>query len=291
MFLPIKLYTHVELRPSELDAQWEDRLRDKLRHKLEGLCSNHGFIRPGSLEILRRSAGHLDKAHFNGNVRYYFACRAETCNPATGSVVEARVRNKNQLGVLAESEISVGNGMMPVLEIAVPRRSAGIVSEVDIDAVKIGQTVWVEVLGKRFQQNDRKIFIIGRLVRKPTALTSAVAKDLDAEAVIEGGDAGDAGDAGDPDEADTEPYDDDIDDAIIDGIDGPVDLDDDDPGVLHPMPDEDAEDATPSRNDNVGDDDDEPEVEPDNTDVDEEEEESAYESELEESEGEAVDSD
>jgi DNA-directed RNA polymerase subunit E'/Rpb7 len=176
IFLPIRFRTHVQLAPGVIGTADTDGLViEKLRKNLEGVCSRFGYIRPGSIEITKRSAGSLMKEHFNGNVRYDVVCRAEVCNPVHGTVLSAVVKNKNELGVLAEGGIDVDGRRMPILDVLIPRRSAGITSEIDLEEVGIGDEVFVEVLGKRYQLLDKKISVIARCVKEPRKVRAAVA--------------------------------------------------------------------------------------------------------------------
>jgi DNA-directed RNA polymerase subunit E'/Rpb7 len=162
LFMPIKFKTQVQLKPNELDARMEEHILFKLQQQYEGICSRHGFIKPGSLKIIERTLGHLVKAHFNGHIRFDLTVVAECCNPIEGMVVSATVKNKNQMGILAESLVSIEGTMVPVLDIIIPKRTAGISSEIPLDNLNVGDMVQVEVLGKRYQLNDKKISIIGR---------------------------------------------------------------------------------------------------------------------------------
>lgn len=211
MFFPIRFKTHVQLVPQELDVNIEKTLMTKLRKRYEGVCSRFGYIKPNTLQILHRSLGSFMKPHFNGHTRFEVLLVGEVCNPTQGMVVTAKVQAKNNLGILAES--SVLN--LPLLDIIVPRRSAGIASEVDLDAVNIGEEVFVEVLGKRYQLNDTKISIIGRIVKERRGIPSneeadgaepgddaaSEADETDADLDdVEGLDADDDGDGDDDDD-------------------------------------------------------------------------------------------
>jgi DNA-directed RNA polymerase subunit E'/Rpb7 len=165
MFFPVRFKTSVQLSPADLHDDFDTIILQKLRKTLEGVCSRYGYIKTGSLEIVKRSSGKLMKQHFNGYVYFTVICKGEVCNPAKDMVIEAKVVNKNALGILAESYIE-GN-TVPVLDIIVPKKTAGIISEIDIDDISIGDNVFVMVIGKRFQLNDSKISIIGRVVRDP----------------------------------------------------------------------------------------------------------------------------
>lgn len=165
-FFPVRFKTYVQLAPKDLTDDFEECILRKLRRTYEGVCSRYGYIKPASLRVLQRSAGQLMKPHFNGYIRFEAILVGEVCNPTKGTVVEAVVKAKNNLGLLAESKVVVGGEEVPVLDIIVPKRSAGIASEVDLDAVAVRDRIFVEVMGKRYQLNDHKISIIGRVVKE-----------------------------------------------------------------------------------------------------------------------------
>ena len=200
MFLPIRFRTNVQLSPRELaDDNFDDCLKGKLQKSLEGVCSRYGYIKPGSIDIMRRSAGMFIKQHFNGYIKFEMVCKGEVCNPANGMVIEATVKNKNALGFLAECSIDIDGTIMPVLDIIIPRRAAGVTSEVDLDAVNVGDIIYVQVLGKRYQLNDKKISIIGKAVNQPgTTLvdqTSVIdATEADGDEDVEDSDVEEMGD-------------------------------------------------------------------------------------------------
>jgi DNA-directed RNA polymerase subunit E'/Rpb7 len=172
-FLPIRFKTAVQLAPSELHKEFEQAIVSRLRRDLEGVCTRYGYIRPNSIEILRRSAGGFVKQHFNGHIRFELVCKAEVCNPPQGLVVKAVVKVKNEMGVLAESSIEMDGQKVPVLDIIVPLRSAGITSEIDLEPVQVGEEIYVSVLSKRYQLKDKKISVIGRAVRAPAGPVQA----------------------------------------------------------------------------------------------------------------------
>lgn len=165
MFFPVRFKTSVQLSPDEMNNDFDNTIKTKLKNTLEGVCSRFGYVKQGSLDIVKRSAGVFTKQHFNGHIRFELTCRGEVCNPPQGLVVEGHVKNKNALGLLATSSITVGTETIPVLDIIVPRKSNGILSEIELDDVQIGDTILVMVMGKKYQLNDKSISIIGRAVK------------------------------------------------------------------------------------------------------------------------------
>jgi len=166
MFLPIRFKTNVELTPHDLTDDFNIIIKNKLKTKLEGICSRYGYIKPDSLEIMKRSYGKFIKQNFNGHIHFDVICKGEVCNPPKGLIVEAQVKNKNTLGLLAEGVMEIDNEKIPILDIIIPKKAAGILSEIDIDDVQTGDTINVMIMGKRFQLNDTKISIIGKAVKQ-----------------------------------------------------------------------------------------------------------------------------
>lgn len=161
LFMPIKFRSSVQLSPSELSINFEETILKKIKNNLENMCSRHGYIKNNSIKIIKRSIGQYKKQHFNGNIIFELQCIAEICNPAKGSIIKCRVKAKNDLGLLAEAFYE----NIPILEIVVPKISAGIQSEVNIDKINIGEEINIEVCGKRHQLFIKTISIIGKVIK------------------------------------------------------------------------------------------------------------------------------
>lgn len=165
LFLPIKFKTSVRISPAELDTNYQERIIEKIREEYEGICSKYGYIKQNTIKMIKRSCGNLQKAYFNGDINFEVVCKAEVCNPVKGSIIECFVKNKNQLGILAESYVvNTNNEKIPILDIIIPIKSSGIISEMDLEQIQIGDSIHVEVMGKKYQDKDKKISVIGRVV-------------------------------------------------------------------------------------------------------------------------------
>ena len=164
MFIPIKFNTTVQLKPNELGPNLQEIIYSKLKNGLENMCSKHGYIKKNSIKIIKRSIGALNIAHFNGNIIYNLQCVAEICNPAQGSIIKCKVKAKNSLGLLAEGFYD----NYPILQVIVPKISAGIQSEVNIDNINIGDEINIEVCGKKLLLYDKNISIIGKVIKDKT---------------------------------------------------------------------------------------------------------------------------
>jgi len=178
LFIPIKFKSNVIIKPNELDTNFEDIILDKLRLNYESICSKYGYIKNNSIKIIKRSIGTIKNQHFNGNISFDVICIAEICNPIQGSIIKCRVKAKNSLGLLAEGYFD----KIPILEIIVPKISAGIQSEINLDAISVGQEIKIEVCGKKYQLFDKHISIIGRAIKnKEEFIKTAIIEDADDE--------------------------------------------------------------------------------------------------------------
>lgn len=176
LFIPIKFTTSLYLKPHELNKDYDNKINKKLKDKLEGICSKHGYIKKDSIKIVKKSIGSIIKQHFNGNVYYSIQCIAEICNPVNGSVTKCKIKNKNSMGLLAQGFYD----NYPVLEIIIPKISAGIKSEVDLDTINIGDEVFVEICGKKLVLYEKFISIIGRIIKsKDQNIKSKLDSNLD----------------------------------------------------------------------------------------------------------------
>jgi DNA-directed RNA polymerase subunit E'/Rpb7 len=176
MFMPIKFNTTIILTPNELNKTFENTILTKIKATLENSCSKHGYIKRDSIKIIKRSPGYIKESHFNGNIAYDLNCIAEICNPAQDSIVKCIVKAKNNLGLLAIGKYED----MAILEVIIPKITSGILSDVNIDNINIGDEINVIVCGKKFTLYDKMISIIGRIIKdKNSDDISAIEEDED----------------------------------------------------------------------------------------------------------------
>lgn len=161
MFMPIKFNTTIILVPSEITANFDTIIYDKVRRTLENCCSKHGYIKKDTIKIIKRSAGYFKESHLNGNIAYDLSCIAEICNPAQDSIIKCEIIANNNLGLRAIGMYEE----MAILEVCIPKITSGIQSEVNIDSIKIGDHVNVKVCGKKFTLYDNMISIIGKIIK------------------------------------------------------------------------------------------------------------------------------
>lgn len=174
VFIRTLLTDKVKINPRLLSRNVKSHLLDALNDKFEEKCSHHGYIKRGSIEIFKYSLGQVQAISLNGDIRYTVNFYAEVCNPSVGSLIKAKVVNMNKFGILAESGITVDKKYIPILEIIVARNMSEDV--VDFDKIKQGDVLTIEIMCKKYELNDKKISLIGRIVTDVAAAKAKIAR-------------------------------------------------------------------------------------------------------------------
>ena len=137
----------VYLNPKDLrnDIQSvDDILILKLKERLEQRCSPHGYVLPGTLELLTRSAGMVDSGRFSGDWAFLVKAKGSVLHPPEGTMVEVEVLKNNKMGVYAVYENAI--------RIMVPRDLH--LGDEEFDQLKVGERIRVEIQKSRFQLRD-----------------------------------------------------------------------------------------------------------------------------------------
>jgi DNA-directed RNA polymerase subunit E'/Rpb7 len=149
----------VSLTPRDIRAQIKDIdvvLEGKLRSRLEGKCSRHGFVLGDSVKILSRSMGSLERGRFTGHLIFHVQAEGRVLNPPDKTILEGEVIRKNKMGLYVNYRDAI--------RIIVPR-DANIGND-EFESVEIGETVSVEIKKSRFQVNDEYILSVGLFMKK-----------------------------------------------------------------------------------------------------------------------------
>lgn len=153
----------VALTPKDMCREIESidtLLAEKLQSKLEGKCSKHGFVVAGTLKIMSRSMGAMERGRFTGSILYYIQASAEVLNPPEGIQISGIVIRKNKMGMYVSH--SVNDGENEAIRVIIPRDLH--IGDEAFEKVEIGETVMVEIKKSRFQINDPYILSVGMFI-------------------------------------------------------------------------------------------------------------------------------
>ena len=129
----------------------EDLVLQKLQARLEGRCSKHGYVVPGTLKILSRSMGSLEKGRFTGSFIFHIQAEGNVLNPPDGLIIEGEVIRKNKMGIYVS--------YLDAIRVIIPRDLH--IGDDSFESVEIGEVVKVEIKKSRFQVNDPYILSVG----------------------------------------------------------------------------------------------------------------------------------
>jgi S1 RNA binding domain len=146
----------LSLTPSDMKRgvkSFDDELEKKFAAKIENRCSQNGYVLPGTLKILSRSMGYVEKGRFTGNLLFHVQAEAAVLNPPDGTILEGDVMRKNKMGMYVNYNDAI--------RIILPRDLH--IGNEEFESIQINDTVRVEIKKSRFQVNDPFILCVGIL--------------------------------------------------------------------------------------------------------------------------------
>ena len=157
--------TTVSLKPLELSKDIDGILQGKLKDLYEGKCIKEGYVRKNSISIKKRSIyGILENGPTDGTVNYDIIYSAEICNPNENDILEIQITKSTKVGLIGESKDNDN-----ILQVFLPieyHQDNEILKKISQRILDNEENITanIEVICKKFNFNDKKIVIIGRLV-------------------------------------------------------------------------------------------------------------------------------
>jgi DNA-directed RNA polymerase subunit E'/Rpb7 len=158
----------ISLAPIDLRADitsFEEILLEKLKKQLEGRCSKHGFVIPGSLQLLSRSMGFAEKGRATADFLYYLKAQGKVYNPPDGLVVEGQIQLKNKMGCYVVLDNAI--------RIMIPRDLH--IGNDEFDTLEVGNRIRIEIKRSQFRANATHILSIGQYLGKAEGSGAAAA--------------------------------------------------------------------------------------------------------------------
>ena len=154
----------------------DEVLMKKLKEQIEGRCSKHGYLVPGSLEFLSSAQKGAEKGRFTGDFMYQIKAQGRVYNPPDGTVVEGEVIRKNKMGLYVV--------VQDAIKVMIPRDLH--IGNEDFDTVDLGETIRIEIKKSQFQMNETHILTVGQYLGKVAGAPAApVAAPAPATAEVE----------------------------------------------------------------------------------------------------------
>tara|TARA_Y100000389_G_C17471158_1_gene531120 strand:+ start:10798 stop:11340 length:543 start_codon:yes stop_codon:yes gene_type:complete len=132
---------------------------NKIKNEIEGRCIGDGYIIPGTVKLLERS--NISFPHealqlfYSMHIKYEYSL----CNPNPGVILNCSVMTKNKIGILGK----LTDKKSPLV-ILIPKDLCDTPQKIEIlENSNISDIIKVTVVGKKFEQNDKKITVIAEI--------------------------------------------------------------------------------------------------------------------------------
>ena len=133
----------------------KDILSQKISELFEGICIKEGFVKKKSCNIIQYSVGTLR----NKNVEFHVIFECLICRPSEGMKVKVVVKNITKAGIRAEYK----DKNSPVI-VFISRDH--VYNNAYFSSINIDDTIYVKVIGVRYEINDEFISVIANLIDK-----------------------------------------------------------------------------------------------------------------------------
>jgi DNA-directed RNA polymerase subunit E'/Rpb7 len=177
IFVSSIFYDKIKVPSKYICLNKKDYILNSLK-KIENKCSENGYIKKDSIEILSISMGIIEQISLLGSVNYMVKYKCLIANPIAdpiyGSIITAKVENNIQFGLLCT--VKNNDNISNIIEIVIPKKCASLKSEVNLNSLSIGDIVSVKLFGKKFHINDQNITGSGIII-KPQSIINPV--DID----------------------------------------------------------------------------------------------------------------
>ena len=153
LFLKSSIQTTLFIPFYAIGSNIKDVLEKELKERYEGKCIREGYIRPNTIKIIQFSSGICRGNDVVFDVLY----QAFICYPMEGTKIVIEITNVTKAGIRGKSR----DALSPI-DVFIARDHH--VNDENFNTHQIGNEVYVEIIGHRYEINDRTISVIAELL-------------------------------------------------------------------------------------------------------------------------------
>ena len=157
VYIQSMLTMKVVLPIVEVGKNMKENLEKIISRRNEGKCIAEGFIRPGSIKVVRYSSGNVMGQY----VEFETVFECMICHPVEGMLIECDVKTITKAGIHAEVVDSAG--AVPITAFIARDHHF---NDQNFSEIKENAKIVVRVIGTRYELNDPYICVIGKLVER-----------------------------------------------------------------------------------------------------------------------------
>lgn len=154
----------LSISAKEITGNLDVIIKNNLKDRLEGICSEVGYILPESINIIKRNIGMIQTRNNKSKISYLINYSADVLSPSEGETYEVYVNNINKMGVISYIKLndSDTHETSPLI-IMIPKDFMDS-SILNIEDLHIGQRLKVIIVGSRIKIYSDKIQVVARPV-------------------------------------------------------------------------------------------------------------------------------
>ena len=154
VYIKSLLTMKVILPITEVGKNMKENLEKIISKRNEGKCIAEGFIRPGSINVIRYSSGVVN----NKNIEFETVFECMICHPVEGMLIECNTKTITKAGIHAE--VVDNTGAIPITVFIARDHHY---NDKYFNEIRENIKITVKVIGVRFELNDPYICVIGKL--------------------------------------------------------------------------------------------------------------------------------
>lgn len=103
LYFPQEVKVKINLRPNEIDSNYEDTIKQKLVDIYGNRCYINGFILKSSIKLIKIENGVREGSHLHGHLTFNVDFSALFCIPTKDTLIPCVIDKINKFGVMARS--------------------------------------------------------------------------------------------------------------------------------------------------------------------------------------------
>ena len=166
-YIKTTLVKNIVINPMNINKNINDFILKKCKFLFEGKCTDEGYIKEDSINILKKSLGGYNGSLFNGSTTYTIMFEALLCNPPIGQIIKIDIDNINKIGI---------RSLIGPLNIIIAREFE--TNKKLFKNLKSGDEVTIEVIDKQIKKNSKYIKISGKIISDKKKINSLSVKKV-----------------------------------------------------------------------------------------------------------------
>lgn len=155
IFYNTVIWNRILITADDINKSLNNTIQNILVENNEGKCVREGFIKEGSIKLLKRSVPYVYGNQMNGKLYVDVLYETEICCPMRGNVIECKIEKINKLGILASA------GPLSIIVARDFHKNKDL-----FKGLKENDMINIEIIDKKFNINEKKISVIAKIYDK-----------------------------------------------------------------------------------------------------------------------------